>query len=642
MSQTALPWANSEARVNEIFPPLDASKTQIRVATLQPRQPTDAHIIANLRTVSLNESLQFDALSWVWGDPKDVKPILLNGEFWWAPKNLVIALEHLQPDSKPRVIWIDALCINQSETVAGLAERAHQIQLMRRIYSSADKVLVWMGIEREWTEGVLSLLADVADNAQDLDNLPRPYQIPYKKSSKVLHLLSEPWWDRVWVLQEVGLAKEAILYHGVHSMPFPKALRAINILGSRDHLPGTGHQFEAKLGPFNNLYSDDLSFQFPKTSFSPLYPRDKVFGLFTALVVSCRFRSATDPRDKVFGLFGLAPDLVLQALQPRYDEPVEKTYIRIAFILMQETHSISLLSHATPWKWNDSRLALPSWVPDWTIDTTQYFPSFPGHLLDKPAYIPSQPTQTIQLSLQDGKYLRVHGVLVDKLAKKGHGYPGFWRFIDWSKHRRMLSRLRVYEPPDILENDLEFAKEHKWDVLWQCLSVAYTAALLDAASLVLFRLMRWVDNVYHRLHYYFFPEHRQSALTRKACVERDFEVMCSSKHMKKFLKEDPEWGIPTQIFTTEDGFVGLGPALIEAGDCAFVVAGASYPLILRKSPTTASRYTYVGECFLSGIMQGEATSESYGSCRRRKRKLVPEAERQVNDDQGIWEEIVLE
>jgi Heterokaryon incompatibility protein (HET) len=295
----AQPWVNSEARVNEVYQPLDTSSTQIRVAILQPRQSADTYVVVSLQTVSLSDSPQFDALSWVWGDPKDVRPIILEGELWWAPKNLVIALEHLRPESAPRVIWIDALCINQSETTAGLAERGHQIGLMRRIYTTANRVLVWMGLEREWTKGVLSLLTDVADNAQDFGDeppsLPRPYHVPYTESWKVLHLLSEPWWDRVWVLQEVGLAKEAVLYHGIHSMPFTKALRAINLLESRHHLPGKGPEFETKLGPFNNLYSDGLSFRLPKTSFSPLYPRENVFALFISLMVACRFRSATNP-----------------------------------------------------------------------------------------------------------------------------------------------------------------------------------------------------------------------------------------------------------------------------------------------------------------------------------------------------------
>jgi hypothetical protein len=642
----AQPWVNSEARVNEVYQPLDTSSTQIRVAILQPRQSADTYVVVSLQTVSLSDSPQFDALSWVWGDPKDVRPIILEGELWWAPKNLVIALEHLRPESAPRVIWIDALCINQSETTAGLAERGHQIGLMRRIYTTANRVLVWMGLEREWTKGVLSLLTDVADNAQDFGDeppsLPRPYHVPYTESWKVLHLLSEPWWDRVWVLQEVGLAKEAVLYHGIHSMPFTKALRAINLLESRHHLPGKGPEFETKLGPFNNLYSDGLSFRLPKTSFSPLYPRENVFALFISLMVACRFRSATNPRDKVFGLFGLAPDLVLQALQPRYDEPVEKIYVRTAYILMNETHSLSLLSHTTPWKRYDSKLTLPSWVPDWTIRSNTNFLYAPDHLSDKPLYVPSQLNQRIHFSVQDGRYLRVDGILIDSIAKRGHGYSGFWRFMDWSKHRRMLSRLCANELPDVLENDLEYMKEHKWDAFGQCLSITYIATILEAASLILFGFLRWIDHVCDKLRSQMFRERNQNALRRRACVERDFEVMRTNKHMKQYLRENPERQVPDPIFTTDDGFVGLGPVFLEPRDQIFVVAGAIYPLIFRKSPATRSRYTYIGECYLAGIMQGEATAESFASWRRRKRRLVPEAERQLDDEQGIWEEVVLE
>lgn len=249
-------WVNAEATVNGIFLPLDTNKLQIRVATLLPRASLDALIRITLQTISLRVETHFDALSWAWGDANDVQSLLLNGEIWWAPQNLVTALEHLQPECTPRILWIDALCINQSKTPAGLAERAHQIGLMRHVYTRADHVLVWMGIEREHTEGVLSLLSNVADAAKPNGDEPpvllRSFHVAYKDSWKVLHLLSESWWDRLWVLQEVGLGRNPVLHHGATSTPFHKALFAINMLEARGHLWNAAGQFEAKVGPFNN------------------------------------------------------------------------------------------------------------------------------------------------------------------------------------------------------------------------------------------------------------------------------------------------------------------------------------------------------------------------------------------------------
>ena len=90
-------WTNSEATVDRVFLPLDTDNSQIRVAILHPPEPVDALIRVTLRTVSLGDEVQFDALSWAWGDANDVRCILLNDNIWWAPRNLVVALEHLQP-----------------------------------------------------------------------------------------------------------------------------------------------------------------------------------------------------------------------------------------------------------------------------------------------------------------------------------------------------------------------------------------------------------------------------------------------------------------------------------------------------------------------------------------------------------------
>jgi hypothetical protein len=646
----ARPWANSEATVNEIFLPLDTSKSQIRVATLHPRESADALIRVTLQAISLREEAPFDALSWAWGDANDVRSILLNDKIWWSPKNLAVALENLQLETTHRILWIDALCINQSRTTAGLAERAHQIGLMRHVYTKADHVLVWMGIEREYTEGVLTLLSDVADAAKSSGDepavLPRSFHVAYKDSWKVLHLLSEPWWDRLWVLQEVGLGRDPILHHGAASTSFHKALFAINMLEARGHLWNTAGQFEAKVGPFNNpeFYGFSFKDRYNNPSVMAFTSRKQHFITFTNLLVACRFRSATDPRDKIFGLFGLVPDLVLRALQPQYDESVEKAYIRIAFTLMGESRSLSLLSHTTPWLRNRAGVPnLPSWVPDWTIrNDSEYWTHLPDHMSDKPAYVPCQLGNQVQLSIQDGRYLRMHGVLIDKIAKKGHGYHGLGRSLDWSKHRRTLSRVCFNDPVDVLENDLDFLKEHRWHAIWQCFSFAYIDAMLDVLSLTLFAFMRWVDLICHNIHYKMFPHHNTIYSTRKACEKRDFEVMRTSKHLKSYLKDRPTEPATSSIFTTEDGFIGVGPAFIEPGDHVFVVAGAAYPLLLRMSSTSPPRNDYVGECYLAGIMQGEVGGQSFASWRARKREMVPGRKRQLHDEKGIWEEVVLE
>ncbi|KAF2496771.1 hypothetical protein BU16DRAFT_458540 [Lophium mytilinum] len=83
------------------------------------------------------------ALSYVWGDPKDTKPIMFNGSPFWITQNLWRALRQLRADKtvSKTLIWIDSICINQND----LQERNHQVSAMGQLYSSAAEVIVWLG-----------------------------------------------------------------------------------------------------------------------------------------------------------------------------------------------------------------------------------------------------------------------------------------------------------------------------------------------------------------------------------------------------------------------------------------------------------------------------------------------------------------
>jgi hypothetical protein len=86
-----------------------------------------------------DESLPFDALSYVWGGQADKFPIMLNGKRMFINRNLSEALPYLclpDPDRPRRPIWIDALCINQGDE----EEKSGQIAMMHKIYSRAERV----------------------------------------------------------------------------------------------------------------------------------------------------------------------------------------------------------------------------------------------------------------------------------------------------------------------------------------------------------------------------------------------------------------------------------------------------------------------------------------------------------------------
>jgi hypothetical protein len=125
------------------YHPLDSEAEQIRVAVLIPGEYE--HVInVRLRVESLPirgaKKLQFEALSYVWGHEVSPHTIQVDGKSTPIGLNLDHALRRLRYQDKERILWVDALCINQ----ANVSERNHQVHLMGRIYSSATTVVIWL------------------------------------------------------------------------------------------------------------------------------------------------------------------------------------------------------------------------------------------------------------------------------------------------------------------------------------------------------------------------------------------------------------------------------------------------------------------------------------------------------------------
>jgi len=98
-------------------------------------------------TISKAEDEKYEAVSWCWGREARTKTIKILDKdrnptlkFLVSP-NLEAALKCLRKDAVPRVLWIDAICINQDD----FEERSEQVPLMAQIYGQATNVCVWLG-----------------------------------------------------------------------------------------------------------------------------------------------------------------------------------------------------------------------------------------------------------------------------------------------------------------------------------------------------------------------------------------------------------------------------------------------------------------------------------------------------------------
>jgi len=154
----------------------------------------------------------YEALSYVWGSQGNPEQIFLNGHPYKITQNLQQALLQLRSPTEDRATWIDALTINQSD----LAERSVQVQKMKIIYSMATRVLVWLGLGDDNTLMAFKAVNSVNMVEQSSGILPQPPGSVMRSylSEAFVDLIYLNYWDRVWIVQEIMYAKEAIILLG--------------------------------------------------------------------------------------------------------------------------------------------------------------------------------------------------------------------------------------------------------------------------------------------------------------------------------------------------------------------------------------------------------------------------------------------
>jgi len=183
----------SPYRYSSLLPGPDS----IRLLRLMPHEDKTAPIQCQLVNYSLQESgggtHLYEALSYVWGDPKETLPILIDEHNLPITVNLYAALSRLRDRYFERIIWVDAVCIDQTNE----EEKGHQVQSMAKIYGQANRVIVWLGKAADDSDQALEDIRVAAEG--EFTNLSNN-----EKSQKaILKLLKRPWFRRIWVREQI-------------------------------------------------------------------------------------------------------------------------------------------------------------------------------------------------------------------------------------------------------------------------------------------------------------------------------------------------------------------------------------------------------------------------------------------------------
>lgn len=244
------------------------SGSEIRVLRIKPAERFRDHLDSTIEYLCLDYNPEFEALSYTWGSPFDDEaphrkkhdllrdfehlgprsyPLYINGDLFWIGESLDSALRdirgHVQYEANDLLIWVDAVCIHQSHE----AEKNWQVKQMRRAYSQASTVIIWLGPSAENSDTAMDPLQSMMRcNYRDMladrgmtqmqgtltmkeqnDALilagfgkmfgkvtPSDEDIPDFPIEAVSALLARAWWGRIWVLQELAIAKRVTIVCG--------------------------------------------------------------------------------------------------------------------------------------------------------------------------------------------------------------------------------------------------------------------------------------------------------------------------------------------------------------------------------------------------------------------------------------------
>ncbi|GAW22121.1 hypothetical protein ANO14919_116560 [Xylariales sp. No.14919] len=598
-----------------------APKT-VRLMHLHPGLETDP-ICLTLITTALESAPEFEAISYCWGSTPDERRVTCNGTALSITHSLFTGLVHFRYADRPRILWADAICINQADVV----EKSAQVLLMPHIYSQATRTIIWLGVADDPIYGAVS--PGVAESiSQALQLLPEyepenavdtatKKQALHRESQRLSEegkpnlldhdwtllaaLLGRPWFRRKWVVQEVALAKQAVLYVGggveiqwpdLAQLAFTMEGMGIHRLLSLE----TGKTVLESITIPLHCITNVLMVQIFRTRGT------LVDGIVNTMDFEC-----TDSRDHVYSLLSLGA--VGPTILPDYGASVCEVFQRFAIAMLVQGQSLKLLSLAPDRSGFDSpgtqRLeALPSWVPDLQLVRSDVMISY---TVRPQAFFAGGRGRPIVSISDDRRILRCQGRVIDTV--KTFSTSLVEMTLADLPHLRLSPRAAVDTSPELRKKRLVRWLEDNHQLAFGHRTSAEISNPDTEVMMSFYRTMVCgIDIMRNRLPPELiaaFPQYVQWATERAAGNQdgngqRPSSMLNYSAVIDESIITCTSW---LKFCITGHGRFGQIPSGSQPGDCVCVLVGGEVPFIVR--PTGRGTYTFVGECYIDGVMDGE-------------------------------------
>ena len=541
----------------------------------------------------------YEALSYTWGDTCNPSSIFLKGEEFPVRKNLEAALRHLRPCRLPddkvqpqRFLWIDAVCINQAD----IQERSEQVLKMVKIYQTALTTIVWLGdgtIESD--KAIRFMLEHQDDVSKDDSDLTQPMNYREEFLALAAGILVRPWWERVWIIQEITVSKDVLVVCGSMSVPWwlvAKFIAVVNLY----HEPACAQilrQFPRHQVPNTSMGLDLAG--------SRWHQRDHGKQRLASLLLQFRSWKSTLAIDKIYGVLGLSIEAQEPALKPDYKNlTAQDVYIATTKFIIEQQQKLDFICIAT----GATHLeGLPTWAPDFTVPSVDVATPLKGRDLAQSLYSAAKDVPMVVSFSQNDRIMSVDGILVDSTSILA---PYWDPNLSRQEFRQQLP-ISMQKWADLAKSSLDKIQTRYGSTYPVPIVMGKTLTadrILDAD----FKVSRfdndksWID----------LPEAPPDEYQRHGSSDRQRSVWDDNK------VDMVRGAISNRCFMiSESGYVGIVPRAAKAGDIFCVLFGCETPLLLR--PTEGGSYhKLIGECYIPGIMDGEKIDDLWGHRANRK------------------------
>lgn len=580
----------------------------IRLLTLEPGE-VDATIETSLTQVNLKDLPRYQALSYVWGDQGRTQTIKCNGYDLRITPSLHTALRFLRSSDTARVLWVDAVCIDQDH----LAEKQQQVLLMDSIYSLSQSVLVWLGMESNEDQRAVGLIQTLYPRLYEIEMQHRHGTDKYGSSTRhtemrsaicegsspvddlrhLFQLLDRPWFHRIWTVQEFAKASEPVMIYGKRTLSADElAFVLFRISWNFDSVTSllgidevTRSEFALRVENFTLIHS--LRFSGAGGQKEP--------AMRSLLAMTSRRKSA-DPKDRLYALLSLASQLERSLVQPDYSPTV--TYLdvlkKFTISTFVELQSLKYLWPSTPTSDDTQDPQVPSWFTDPCV------PSEEGILpLDDRLYKAAGDTKA-SLQVSDD-ILSVLGKRVDTVVRSST--ECYYEPRGESKEIETSASLQKWlkDSHDIafgdLNDDIDMSHmatrgaSYARTLMLECQpfwSILLRPDEITALYEILQRLLIVFETKDHE------ETDSESPVSDSLLLDKE-ELEMISGLGKCFRRK---------FCTTTSQRFAAAPRAVKRGDIICVLHGHGIPQLLRDDGD--GHYRLIGGCYVDGLMHGEA------------------------------------